>query len=440
MAKKDLYKYDDMIFKRTDGNTYSSDPQTNNRRARSQYLADQQASRDAAAKSLSAQNEVNAYDALQQAAYGAWAAQNQPKQTTPTNYTTAPAAQTDDGVDWSLYPNGRTGVVNFDFSDVPAGTNLTGFSYGKAPSYIDPYKQQIAQLQNTILNRGPFSYNAESDPLYQQYAKQYDDAGRRAMQDTLAQVSARTGGLASSYAGSAAQQAYNNYMARLADKVPELQQLAYQMYQDEQTRDMNNLNMLRALSGDDYGRYQDTLAQFNTDRDYDTGLWRYGVEDARYNAEDALNRAAIGASLGDYSGYNALGYDTSAKTTPRYYGGGGTRTAASEEEDDYKPTMTEASARANINKGNFSPEALAAYEYYNKIPYADTVTTYDQASKMLTGMGVTEKPVTETAWKAHKRGRGFNDDGPDAYITDYDTYADYLRDYLKTAQEVVYGF
>lgn len=439
MAKKDLYKYDDMIFKREDGNTYSGNNQTNNRRARSQYLADQQASRDAAAKSLAAQNEVNAYDALQQAAYGAWAAEADRPNQAESAYTggTTPAAQTDADF-WAAHPYGNI-QYTFDFSDVPAGTNPTGFSYGKAPSYIDPYQQQIAQLQNTILNRGPFSYDAESDPLYQQYAKQYDDAGRRAMQNTLAQVSARTGGLASSYAGSAAQQAYNNYMARLADKVPELQQLAHQMYQDEQTRDMNNLNMLRALSGDDYGRYQDTLAQFNTDRDYDTGLWRYGVEDARYNAEDALNRAAIGASLGDYSGYNALGYDTSAKTAPRYSGGGGTRTAASEEEDEFKP-LTASQLNTAEKNGTFTPTFFRSYEAVHGVPYADTVTTYDQASKMLTGMGVTEKPVTETAWKAHKRGRGFNDDGPDAYITDYDTYADYLRDYLKTAQEVVYGF
>ena len=42
----------------------------------------------------------------------------------------------------------------------------------------------------------------------------------------LGQVAARTGGLASSYAGSAAQQTYDGYMSALADKVPELRQLA----------------------------------------------------------------------------------------------------------------------------------------------------------------------------------------------------------------------
>ena len=93
------------------------------------------------------------------------------------------------------------------------------------------YEQYLAQ-KNAM---GPFKYDYASDPVYQQYARQYTNAGKRAMDDTLAQVSARTGGLASSYAGGAAQQAYNKYMTDLDNIVPQLEQIAYNRYRDQQS-------------------------------------------------------------------------------------------------------------------------------------------------------------------------------------------------------------
>ena len=42
------------------------------------------------------------------------------------------------------------------------------------PSYTSQYNNKIDQLLNQILNREDFSYNAESDPLYQQYREQYE--------------------------------------------------------------------------------------------------------------------------------------------------------------------------------------------------------------------------------------------------------------------------
>ena len=161
------------------------------------------------------------------------------------------------------------------------------------------------------------------------------------MQDTLGQVSARTGGLASSYAGSAAQQTYDNYMGALADKIPELKQLAYSMYQDEGNTQRANLEMLVALEQGDYAKYADLLAQYNTDRSFDYGVHRDNISDERYNNEwnysvgrdqiadkryedetaynretykdeteynRAMAKAQTLAAGGDFSGYKALGY------------------------------------------------------------------------------------------------------------------------------------
>ena len=199
-----------------------------------------------------------------------------------------------------------------------------------APTYTSRYQNQIDDLTRQILNREAFSYDPEKDPTYQQYKESYTRNGERAMQDTLGQVSARTGGLASSYAGSAAQQTYDNYMGALADKIPELKQLAYSMYQDEGNTQRANLEMLVALEQGDYAKYADLLAQYNTDRSFDYGVHRDNIGDERYNNEwnysvgrdqiadkryedeteynRALAKAQTLAAGGDFSGYKALGY------------------------------------------------------------------------------------------------------------------------------------
>ena len=224
------------------------------------------------------------------------------------------------------------------------GVNTEKFSYQNAPSYTSKYQDQIDDLMSSILNREQFSYDPESDPTYQQYKESYTRNGQRAMQDTIGQVSARTGGLASSYASAAGQQTYDGYMSALADKIPELRQLAYSMYQDDLNNQRANLDMLMNMENADYGRYQDRLGQYNTDRSFNYGTFsddrnlNYGIytddrnynyqvgrdeiADKRYEDETAYNRniyqqendyqkkwniAEAMAQYGDFSGYKALG-------------------------------------------------------------------------------------------------------------------------------------
>ena len=148
------------------------------------------------------------------------------------------------------------------------------FSYSSAPTYTSKYQGKIDALTEQILGRAAFEYDPEKDPTYQQYKESYTRNGERAMQDTLGQVSARTGGLASSYAGAAAQQTYDGYMSALADKIPELRQLAYQMYQDEGATQRANLEMLQALESGDYNKYLTLLGQYNSDRSFDYGMFQ----------------------------------------------------------------------------------------------------------------------------------------------------------------------
>lgn len=237
--------------------------------------------------------------------------------------------------------------------------NRESFSYESAPAYASKYQDQIDELTAQLLNREAFSYDPTTDPSYAAYKKEYAREGQRATADTLGQYAAMTGGMPSSAAIVASQQAGDYYAAQMADKIPELQQLAYSMYQAEGDRQRANLDMLMALEQGDYAKYQNllnqyntdrsfaygvysdansrqradlealmaldqnSLAQYNTDRNFAYGVDRDRVEDARYADETAYNRSTYEsemeynralqkaqtlAAAGDFSGYAALGY------------------------------------------------------------------------------------------------------------------------------------
>lgn len=117
-------------------------------------------------------------------------------------------------------------------------------------NFENPYQGQIDEALRKITSRDPFSYDAETDPVYQQYRKTYLREGQRANEDTLGNYAAMTGGMPSTAAVNAASQAQDYYNAQLGDKIPELYALAYQMYADEGDRLMDQLSAVRGLGQD----------------------------------------------------------------------------------------------------------------------------------------------------------------------------------------------
>ena len=73
----------------------------------------------------------------------------------------------------------------------------------KPGAYQSKWQAQINDIINRILNREEFSYDLNGDALYQQYKDQYMRGGQRAMQDTMAEAAALTGGYGNSYASTA---------------------------------------------------------------------------------------------------------------------------------------------------------------------------------------------------------------------------------------------
>ena len=138
----------------------------------------------------------------------------------------------------------------------------------KPGAYVSKYDTQLDSLLHEMMNRGPFTYDASADPLYNIYKDLYIQNGRRAMQETLGNAAALTGGYGSSYGQSAAQQMYNQYMEALNARVPELQQQAYQRYSDEGDRMAQNFQLMNLLENQNYGRYRDTVSDWQMDRSY----------------------------------------------------------------------------------------------------------------------------------------------------------------------------
>ena len=130
------------------------------------------------------------------------------------------------------------------------------------------YGQSVKDALNKINNREKFTYDLNGDALYQQYKDQYMNQGKLAMQDTIGQASAMTGGYGNSYAATAGNQAYQGYLQKLNDVVPELYQMALDKYNKEGQDLKDNLAINQSLYGTEYGEYRDRVADWNAERAY----------------------------------------------------------------------------------------------------------------------------------------------------------------------------
>lgn len=177
--------------------------------------------------------------------------------------------------------------------------NYGSYDYGEAaPVYNNRYDDTIQDLIQGILNREDFSYDPATDPLYQNYRKQYTREGQRATADTLGQAAAASGGIPSSYATTAAAQAGNYYAAQMTDKIPELYQLAYNQYLNDYNMQLSDLGVVQGAEQSDYDKYLNELNQYNTDRAFDYNTWL-----DEYNMTKDQLQTAQGLEQLDYTKY-----------------------------------------------------------------------------------------------------------------------------------------
>ena len=172
------------------------------------------------------------------------------------------------------------------------GTDLAQHEQNKVGDWTGgKWQESLNSAVDKVTNRKPFTYDLNGDALYQQYKANYINQGRTAMQDTIGQASALTGGYGNSYAVTAGSQAYQNSLDNLNNIVPDLYAAARSAYDNETNRLYANVDLYGNLYNQEYGEYRDKLSdwnneytrlynRYNDERNYDYGLY-----------SDAYNRA-----------------------------------------------------------------------------------------------------------------------------------------------------
>ena len=187
-------------------------------------------------------------------------------------------------------------------ADVWLSSQLETIQSGKTS-----YSDQVRDMMEQIKNRDKFSYDVDTDPLFQQALASAMNSGKQAMQDTIGQASALTGGYGSTYATSAGNQAYNAFIEDAYNNLPQYYQMAMNAYQ------MEGDEMYRML-----GMYTDA-----DDREYNRNVTAY---DATYQHRNQMYNEAY---------------------------------------TQYRDTKSDAHAMANLELNEHGQRVSDAYNYYN---------------------------------------------------------------------------
>lgn len=190
--------------------------------------------------------------------------------------------------------SGKSGInqstwdaINKPFTASSAYTDAMKYTNGlleQLSSGRTSYTDQIDSLINEIMNRDSFEYDADSDMLFQQALASAMSSGRTAMQDTIGQASALTGGYGSTYATAAGNQAYNAYIQDAYANLPEYYQLAMEAYQMEGQEMYDQLAMLNNADATEYQRLYDAWgANFSNAQNMyqqEYGAWQDSIANA----------------------------------------------------------------------------------------------------------------------------------------------------------------
>ena len=210
------------------------------------------------------------------------------------SYGTAPTGQTDAAqVRSERYtPSGETEQARAELARVQSE---------KPGGYVSGWAKELDALYDQIASRGAFSYDLGTDPVYRQYREQYQSAGRLAMENTMGAAASLTGGYGSSYSQQAGQQAYNAYLQKLNEVVPELYAQARNQYDREGAVLSERYALISSREKSDYERYRDQVSDYYAE-----------LSDARSayqsEAQRSENLALQYAKLANDNYWNELNY------------------------------------------------------------------------------------------------------------------------------------
>ncbi len=243
-------------------------------------------------------------------------------------------------------------------------------SFTAFEDYTSAFDDQLAALYEEIQNREDFSYDPAADAAFQSYLKRYAREGKNAMADTMAQSAHLSGGYGSSYAQSAGQMAYQDYLSRISDVLPQLQEAAYRRYTDEGEALLESYKLLQSRDEADYEKYLQRLKAWQSERDAAAAAAEALSDDERKQYQLLLDY------FSDKAKAEGKGETTSA-TTPSAATVGSTLSSRGAE-SLYK-------AMSNYLKSGDSAAATALYQRYTS---RITPSQRTRFAKLLKGYGL----------------------------------------------------
>lgn len=124
----------------------------------------------------------------------------------------------------------------------------------------------LKNVKDSIKNYDDFSYDVNSDALYQQLVNQYVQQGKMASADVMGKAAGMTGGYGNSYANTVGNQVYQSYIQQLNNEIPALYESALNQHNmkkqalyDEYALLMNEYDREYGLYADEYSRLLKSL-------------------------------------------------------------------------------------------------------------------------------------------------------------------------------------
>ena len=174
---------------------------------------------------------------------------------------------------------------------------LQALQLQKPQGYTSKYSGQLEDILQQLQGGQKFTYNVNDDAYFQSLKDTKTQLAKQAAMDTMGNAAALTGGYGNSAAQSVANQAYQNSLLSLNDDAMRGYELALQRYQMEQQGLGDQFNRLAQMENQDYGRYRDTVGDYEREREYLTGRadteTERAREDWRYNLDYLTQLAQI---------------------------------------------------------------------------------------------------------------------------------------------------
>lgn len=189
----------------------------------------------------------------------------------------------------------QTYQENYNYDVSGARANYENQLKNKPQEYVNKYSENINNALAKLESNQNQSFDINKSKLYDMYKTKAIISGTNAMQDTMGQAAANTGGFGNSYGQIVGQQAYNAKLDELQSQIPTLASQAEARRQADTDNLYRMLEMYNTQEQSDYAKHRDTVSDYQTETDRLLSvLQNYEQLDLdAFNADRSLNEQAF---------------------------------------------------------------------------------------------------------------------------------------------------